>query len=380
MGRSFGLSVAVGFAAIIAGIVVDASGCTVFDGVVAAEGEESGAPDVFNNPVDGYVAPPDVAQPDQQNPPVDGGGSCSTADFTTGYLSLDDAARVCAWVADGSCPNLSLSVIGSIAVPVGDGTNFSTCMHWLAGPVPPTHIGTNVQRTSLKCIAGATTCAAALKCLNWNYDPGDPLCDGGAQQRCVDQFTALRCDLSSVFNCADPFYGQNATCGAEPIDAGGNLYCTHGPQSGNCPGFCAGNTSEGCVGNILEANDCDSTGLQCGTDDAGFVTCISPGLANCTTGSIRCAGTTVFVCSGDSFDSFETLFECGSQSEICLQGADPRCVPSNPQCTTEDPNVNVCKGSILNVCVDGQPRCVDCSAIGKQCLPADSTHPTGRCG
>jgi hypothetical protein len=371
MGRILGLSIA---------LALGASGCTVFDGLVA---EEDGG-------VDGYVSLDSPTGDDttvitdgggvDQTPPPDGSGSCSTADFASGYLSLDDAARVCSWVASGSCPNLALSIIGSIAVPVGDGTNFSTCMHWVAGPIPPTHIGTNVQRQSLKCIAQATTCAQALKCVNWNYDPNDPQCDGGAQQRCLDQFTALRCDISGVFNCSDPFYGPNAKCGAEPLDAGGNLYCTLGINNGNCPAFCSGNTSEGCVGNVQEANDCDSTGLQCGVDDAGFTTCISPGASGCTTGAIRCGGTTAYVCSGDSFDSYETLFECGSESEICVQGADPRCAPSNTQCTPEDTNINTCSGSVLTVCVDGQPRCVDCSAVGKQCLPADSQHPTGRCG
>ena len=174
---SVGRSVAFGLAGAVAIAIGAASACTTFDGLSASSdgGVDAG--------VDQGVVVVDAA-PEAAALPT--------------YLSEGDAAKACALVF--RCPLLASSVITSVAVPV-DPTNFTLCMDWLAGPLPPNRVGIPIQSSIFQCIANATTCSAAAACVPIeNFLPGDPRCaDAGAgdagKEKCADDGgTVLRCN------------------------------------------------------------------------------------------------------------------------------------------------------------------------------------------
>src|SRR5579862_1039640 len=72
---------------------------------------------------------------DDAAPDVD---AADTGPSSGGYLSLADAARFCSRVF--TCANLAASTQHSIGVPI-DPNNYSACVSWLAGSLPPGRIG-----------------------------------------------------------------------------------------------------------------------------------------------------------------------------------------------------------------------------------------------
>jgi hypothetical protein len=347
-------------------LVAAAASCSVFNGLTVPEaGAADDAAGTDDTSVDG-AGGPDVPM-----------GAC-TDDFPGAYLSLLDGARVCSMLA--RCPALPFSLVASHAVPPGRSDVFSACMHWVSGPLPPTHVGINSQRTVLQCIAKANACQDALNCVALvSVAQNDPRCnaDGGPPpQLCLDPNTVLRCDYPVIFNCPNEYFGAGAYCGPT---ADGGADCITGmlPTGQTCGAFCASNIEKACEANDLFAVNCDSQGLTCGVADGGLTECVSGGTVNCSAGSIRCGGDTVWVCAAAFF---ETPYECAAEGEGCVGGDFPRCTPKTPDCTPEDSDINVCNGSTLSVCVDGRHRCVDCAAIGQSCLGPDSMHPSGRCG
>src|SRR6185503_20798467 len=125
------------------------------------------------------------------------------------YLSLEDAARACSLAF--RCPELSTSITFSIGVPV-DPLNFSDCMTWLAGPIPPTRVGFKAQKAVLACVAKATTCQAAGACGSAEQlAPDDPRCmDAGADvdlDRCEDNgATVIRCSVNYALHCGTSYF------------------------------------------------------------------------------------------------------------------------------------------------------------------------------
>jgi hypothetical protein len=290
------------------------------------------------------------------------------------YLSVDDAARLCSLAF--SCKELPATITSSTGVPI-DSQNYSDCMTWLAGPIPPTRIGLQIQSAVLKCMAQATTCLAAATCGIIEQIPaGDPRCgDAGpdAAERCADNgATVLRCGSRFALHCNNPYYAPGNTC----LSGDGNktFWCA---LEKNC------SITQGCSGSVVEYCDvdalrnsinCAAIGTSCGVDpDAGNNECLTEGqLQFCATLSSSCKGDSVEVCNGDK----KSLFYCKDINGTCAnpQGA-ARCVREGDRCTPFDLDVNVCNGTSLHLCVGGKLVDFDCAGIGFTCKAASGSVP-----
>ena len=127
------------------------------------------------------------------------GGSCTLFDGLSvgpepdagGYLPLDQAVQACSLVVQ--CPTLGAAIVQSVGVPASR-TSFSSCLGWLAGPIPNDRFGWATQRGVLNCIAGASTCDDALSCTFFQpVAANDPRCDGGAGDTCLSESLLLHC-------------------------------------------------------------------------------------------------------------------------------------------------------------------------------------------
>ena len=352
--------------------------CTTFSGI--------SVPDTTVKD-DGSTPPVDAKQPldgvATTDAPTDSGPSFAS------YLSLDDAARVCSRL--DKCPSLVKSITFSIAVAL-DPVNYSLCMDTLAGPVPPTHVGTALQQVTLGCVAKGTTCLGAGACLSQEFvDPTDTRCnkvpkDAGADaapgvyQYCDNDAEALvRCDpqfVPDVLHCRTGYFGPSASCMKTPD---GTKTCASGTD---CPTTsCSGNQLTYCTGSgVHVVTNCASLGQVCGKDvtfDGGDPTCLtSDRLKTCTTAGSDCDNRIVSVCDG--FDRAE--FDCQSLGGTCTKAAGTaRCQRPNDECVPEDPKINVCTGSKIALCVGGKSTSFDCASVGLACVPGTAAL-SGRCG
>jgi predicted small metal-binding protein len=285
-----------------------------------------------------------------------------------GFLSLEDAARFCTNAI--KCPYLGGSTVGSVDIPI-DGLNYTSCINWLTGPLPPDRLGVAEARVALTCAARATTCQAAGACMWYELvDPNDTRCkgyDGGANRQCAEDGGAVyACSGGVIFHCQDPYFPPGSTCiqGVDKV-----RWCALAKNCAiqtQCQGgyleFCGANS------NVLEGYSCTTEGMTCGFDTASSTTdCLTNGVAKpCTTTGIACAGNLVSVCDG----AYTTLFNCGALGGTCDGLGLPRCKLPNETCTPQDPSVNKCNGNVISLCVAGQPTSLDCTKLGMKCAPA----------
>lgn len=198
---------------------VQIASCTVFNGLEVATETVDGGKLFETGPGEGGDATP-----------VD---PCLGSN--DGYLSLTEAARACSWMF--KCPILELNLESSLGL-IGSDTNFALCMNWLAGPVPPTRVGRDIQQASLKCIARATTCEEASSCLAVEgFFSDDPRCDAGADSAFLlpdhcEGTSGIDCTDGVAFHCAAASYGGTAQC---LIDEGGIIGCGQFDPAGTCP-------------------------------------------------------------------------------------------------------------------------------------------------
>jgi hypothetical protein len=345
--------------------------CTTFDGLVASDQ----TPDA-SAPVDAPTA--DTAPP----PPPAGGGHDVGPDAPAapvGFLSLDDAAKVCARTMQ--CPNLASSIISSIAVPV-DPTNFSACMDWLAGPLPTSRVGVAVQAGIFKCIAAATTCVGAATCLPIeNFGPNDPRCDAGAgvaasPERCADDGgTVLRCKDTYALHCTSAYYANGSHC---LVGQDKSHWCA---LNTNCTvqDSCLGTLLDYCgsPSNLHESINCAASGYACGVDvEAGSPDCLSQStVEQCPSPGSSCSGAVVLVCDGFQ----QAHFDCATLGGTCsTQGGPARCVRKSDTCTPFDATVNTCSGTSVSLCVGGKAASFDCASVGLSCKAAMGAL-SGRC-
>lgn len=338
--------------------------CTTFDGVVVPSGQDASTDTAFD------VRP--------ETAPVEA-GEASTA--PPGYLPIDQAARLCSLVFQ--CQYLASSVLQSVAVPV-DPVNYSLCVHWLAGAVPPDRVGFAVQSQTFQCMAAATTCASAGSCLSLeNLAPNDPRCaDAGgadAAERCGDDGgTVYRCAESYLLHCGSAYYAPGSRC---LTGDDGTHWCALG---GNCSvqDSCIGTLNDYCgdPSNLHFSVNCAYDGYTCGmavNDDSGITSCYTGDMdLPCSSPGTSCTGTTLQVCDGQDTSDFD----CAALGDTCsTQGGAAICVHSGDTCTPFDNDVNQCNGSSISLCVGGHPVTFDCASAGLSCVPA-SGATSGHCG
>jgi len=330
---------------------------------------------------DGVGLPPPVPDASTDVVTVDVHAEDTTPPVPAGYLQISEAARLCS-LAFQCDPYLSSSALTAMAVPV-DPVNYSLCMHWMAGPIPPDRVGIAVQAQTLQCIAAATTCAAAGSCISLeNVAPSDPRCAGAgpdAGDHCGDDGgTVFRCGQRYLLHCGSAYYAPGSVCMA---DVDGTHWCALG---NNCStqNSCIGTINDYCGnGSVLEFGiNCAYDGYTCGmavNDDSGITSCYTGNMdLQCGSPGSTCAGTTLQVCDGSNLSNFD----CAALGDTCsTQGGAAICVGTNDTCTPFDTSVNQCNGSSVSLCIGGHPVNFDCASIGKSCLPA-SGPTSGHCG
>lgn len=338
--------------------------CTTFNGISDITG---------TNPVDGSIDTSTDASSD---------GQIVTVDAGAGFLSLEDAVKFC--VNAFNCPNLGLSTIESIDVPV-DTQHFSSCVDWMAGPLPPDRIGVDQAAQFLQCAAVATTCEAAGNCMWFDliaandprcngvdsgplndagYDPGTCENDGG---------DIIYCNAQYISHCSNAYWTPGSTC----------LKGSDGLNNCGVRGACG---STGCTGSILGycgvdghhvGYNCAIGGFTCGTDSTSDTDCLTNGTyRGCTTVATTCSGDAVSLCDGE----YQSSYDCAAAGATCDSTYTPRCKLPTDTCSPASPGIDTCSGNVISLCSGGQPVSFDCSTIGLTCVAGSAAGVSGHCG
>jgi hypothetical protein len=322
------------------------------------------------------------ATSDSGPPPSDGGAGDVGPDADAGapgYLSLSDAVKLCSEIF--RCPQMNLSIAYSTAVPV-DPSNFSLCVHWLAGPIPPDRVGLAAQSKTFACMVAGSSCQESSKCV-WNetLDPTDPRCaDAGPMtpDRCVDNSdSVLSCYGLYVTHCTSAFYQPGTKC--YPYEGG--VDCALAPTCNGLAGSCMTYYSFCNTENMQEAIDCSFDGYTCNTSvpDASAACITGNQYKPCSTLGTACSADTKTVesCDGASLSEFD----CAALGGVCSQKDGPaRCVhPGTDQCSPFDADIDQCTGTTISLCVGGQKAPFDCGSIGLKCV-AGSGPQSPHCG
>ncbi|HSQ65060.1 MAG TPA: hypothetical protein VLM85_17675 [Polyangiaceae bacterium] len=309
----------------------------------------------------------------------DGGGdavgdSVLPANTQPGYLALADGVKFCSNAF--ACPLLGQSTEFSIDVPV-DSNHFSSCIGWVAGPLPKNRLGHDSTAKFLTCAAGATSCGAATGCMWYEVlAPGDPRCagyDAGIAGACADDGgSLLLCNQPSVEHCNNAYFPSGASC-MKGVDT--YNYCARPTCSGD---QCAGSMLEFCgaTNKIYNGWDCAAGGFSCGFDSTeGYVDCLTDGTAKkCSALSVTCQSGIASICDG----VYESHYDCNNYGGTCDQTSFPRCTLPGETCTPFDPGIDTCNGSSITLCYGGQKTTFDCASVGKTCV-AGANGQTDHC-
>ncbi|HVY49875.1 MAG TPA: hypothetical protein VHB21_28465 [Minicystis sp.] len=351
------------------------AGCTVFDDVVVPANGGGGRGAAGGHGNQGGSG---------------GAGGRGGAGLGGGYLSTSDAARLCGMAQD--CPQLSASLVASFGLPVARATGTSTtavlsqseCISWLAGPLPPSRTGFDVQQPLLRGMARAADCtkAAALAPVEFFVAAGDPRCTGEA----CTATDAIRCaaGIGVDSHCDSDLYlesrclsGKNAAhtpqCGFEYCGVGAQFQCT----AGDAAEYCDEKTQ------IHQHVNCACSGLDCDGTTGVCKNPTSTGPEACGNdvgtrlGVVQCATTgtpDLEICD----DSLWIRFDCQALGGHC--GEDPslvaRCVFDDAACQPGDGDVDLCAtdGVTLHACLDGRKVDVSCPK-GTVCQDGHCTTP-----
>jgi hypothetical protein len=347
-------------AAIAAATIVAGAACTVFNGLaVTSLGDAS-------PPVDSAT---DVVLVEAA---ADGPLDAGTPPLS--YLTTPQGAQLCTLAT--ACQLLPSTIQLSVGVPI-DGNNFSLCMEWATGPIPGTRQGFTLQQAVLQCMAQATSCDAAGACSVYeNVAPSDPRCtnppnDSGSS--CLDDgSTAVNCSTGYAEHCANGGYTPGGTCN---LGSDGLTVCSLGGIEAGCPAnlSCIGTFEDFCGLDGLHIRyNCLTFGDPCVYAEAGA----QCGEACTSVGALVCDGNIVKSCDGTE----QSPFNCADMGGTCSSKQNAiYCARPADTCTPLDPDVNVCSGSSLSLCVGGQKTSFDCSSISKQCLPG-LVPQTPHCG
>lgn len=342
-------------------LVAVAPSCTVFDGLTAHL--DAGA---------------DADGGDPEPPPS--------------LLSLADAAHVCALVA--ACPALGPSLVASTGLPLVHVTSvaagalpafdfrFSACLDWLASPFPPAHPGLAYASEVVACVAATQSCAGAAACVGLEVlEPADPRCSGLAQGHCTpDRSEAIDCVALLSSHCGSDLFTPGSEC--FPVGPGADTRVRCG--LGYCAAYQGVSCAEGlatlCTADKVRVGyACDAFGLSCVEGVTGTVGCVGEGGAQACSdvGAEACAGASIVrVCGVGLYAEVD----CASADRACVEeGPTARCAPAFTTCSPYDGDVDVCDGTSIRTCVNGQRVLLDCADVGAACVPASGSL-SARCG
>ncbi len=357
-------------------VSVQIASCTVFNGLEVASDTVDGASGF--DAAEGGGADADAA-------PVD-----PCVGSNDGYLSRTEAAKACRWMF--KCPLLELNLESSLGL-IGSDTNFALCMNWLAGPVPPTRVGRDIQQASLKCIARATTCGEASACLAVEgFYNDDPRCDAGADSAFLladhcEGTSGIDCTDGVAFHCGAASYGGTAQC---LVDEGGVVGCGQLDPAGTCPfrvTACdpvTGNFSDCSQGTQIDVSfSCQAVGSVCGDagPEAGHkFDCLTNGsYQKCNVALFvnKCVGDLVETCNGNGTVS---QLDCAAIGRHCSQAeGKPLCITSTDSCSPFSLGQNQCMGSTISSCIAGKKVQFDCACGGMTCVTDDGSIPLAHC-
>ena len=297
-----------------------------------------------------------------------------------GYLSIEAGAQACSLVF--RCPTLAEAIARSIGVPA-NATRYSTCLAWLAGPLPPSRFGLSAQASLLDCVSAAGSCAEALACTFVEpLEEGDARCAGVTGDACAASGILVDCTSGYAERCPMPHWGAGSECRLGLASEGRCALSGCLPDTA-APPRCTSGVYVRCdpAANLKVAKDCNTVGLtcpegaegadaQCATED-GVFPCDEPGRTTCAPDGSR-----VRACDG----SLASEFDCRAMGADCIEeDAGARCARPGEACSPLDPGIDACEGTSLTACVAGTRVTVDCATLGLSCVPPDGTS-SGFCG
>jgi hypothetical protein len=283
------------------------------------------------------------------------------------YLSLDEAARVCSLIA--VCPHLAYQVLILLAIDA-PADNYSLCMEWLAGPLPPSHIGIDAQRSVLSCLAQASRCEETYRC-EWYYapQPGSPLwTDAGT--RCEGEALFDYSDPAQLWvtNCASAFYADAGTC-LSTEDGGLTCALPGCAPDVTADGVCRHNVQYKCESGVTNIVNCEISGANCVGGGCMYTSCDVEGSS--------CSSNDVIACDG----TLGATFNCDDLGATCDEiGGHARCSLPREQCSSFDLNANTCSQNTLSICVGGKSIAYDCTRVGAGCADGMCQPPTADAG
>jgi hypothetical protein len=222
--------------------------------------------------------------------------------------------------------------------------------------------GPRLTASRVSCVRAATAadCAAATSCLGFAVSM-DPTCTPG----CVGD-TVVRCDgaVKSEVDCASYIDSTGPSCISSPrLDCGGGTCAVDGEES------CAGSVYTRCDSGVTEVFDCARFGLEC---TLGAI-CHGPVVGTCTPGDpSSCDGDGLVECIGTE----RRRLDCRAliPGTTCVTPASGARCGYGSAC---DSGTDTCAGAILDACVLGARRMIDCTAIGATTCMAGSA--SARC-
>jgi hypothetical protein len=324
----------------------------------------------------------DGLEPDLGGASSVGGGSAAAGGAggddpaSQSLLPLLDAANVCSLVQ--RCPTLGGSLLLSSGLPLvrveptglPAARNYSACIDWLRAPLAQGHPGFEELRRLLLGVAATSVCEEAESLLPVSVGASCPARDSS----CVDAETSLACPDGVSERCTRGLFAPGSTC----LDVGA-VGCAVGECSAE--GLtCDAPFAFRCAAGLRTGLDCSLLGLAC----EGGVGCVGiAGPAECDTiGEQSCGlGERLARTCVRTFSSAELIaaeLDCEALGQRCVvEGLTARCAPDQEACSPYDPDVNVCEGTTIRLCVQGEPTTVDCGILGKTCEPASPDGPWG---
>jgi hypothetical protein len=297
-------------------------------------------------------------------------GGAGAAPSSLSLLPLLDAANVCSLVH--RCPTLGGSLLLSTGLPLvqTDASalptvrTYSACIDWLRAPLALGHPGFEELQRLLVGVAAIPVCEEAESFLPVSL--GAP-CDTGSS--CADGETAVVCPEGLTERCPRGLFAPGSTC----LDVGA-VGCAVGECSEEGIS-CDAPFAFQCAAGLRTGLDCSLFGLACesglGCVGAAGAGACGPGALGEQSCGLRDRFARSCVRAFASTDLVASERDCEVMGQRCVvEGLAARCASDTGTCSPYDPDVNVCEGTTIHLCVQGDRVDLDCANLGKSCEPA----------